>query len=247
MRYQVLAPGTETCSMKNAIFILAASFLVSTFAAADSTHLSQAEPKIPEAHSELKAVMPSAELTPNRFGVRINTVETGLFAAVGHPLGSIAGDIRLGSRFVVGPLFAWGPLQKFENAKLGFWDLGIQGAVYFSGRAMQDGWFLRAYFTHFTAWATAVVNQSNVPVEAMGSVGFDALGGSIGYAWVWKSGVTLTLGIGAERFSSDTPSFSLSGTDPNSGAVVKTEVDLPNFAGQHIILPMPEITLGYLF
>lgn len=218
-----------------------------SFASAESPTKSLNSVQAPKDHLESSVVAQVKESAERRFGIRINTVETGLFAAIGHPLASIAGDIRLGSRFVVGPLLAWGPMQDIQSVKIGFWDLGVQSAFYFSGKAMRDGWFLRAYFTHFMASATTEINQNNVPVEARGSAGFDAVGASIGYAWVWRSGVSLTLGIGAERFSSDTPSFSVSGTDPKSGAKVKTEVELPNFAGEHITLPMPEITLGYVF
>lgn len=186
--------------------------------------------------------------TENRFGFRINTVETSLFTAAGHPLGSLAGDINLGSGFAVGPLFAWGPPQPIDAAELGFWAIGLHGTYYFSGRALQDGWFIRAYCDHYTASASISQATSNsAPIGATGSEGIDAIGASIGYQWVWNMGLSITLGLGAVRYNTDTPSVAVSGTDPNSGTTVKTEVDLPQFAGQSLILPMPEISVGWVF
>jgi hypothetical protein len=186
-----------------------------------------------------------------RFAVRLNTVESGAFAALGFPMAAIAGDINLGAGIAIGPVASWGPgklVNPGEGVDAGFWSLGVHGTYYFSGKALQDGFFVRGYYSHYTAWAqTRPMSADDVNGQGYGSLVIHGFGGGAGYHWVWDSGFSLTLGLGLARYRTGLLTVGAEGGTSESDVRANIEVEIPDYLKKGVILPMPEVTFGWAF
>lgn len=145
---------------------------------------------------------------------------------LGLLLGTVTGnvDFAITKHITVGPTASYFSASMLGTSLSGF-GIGARANIYLSGDAISSGWLVGPS-----------VGYSSFGVSApglSGSTGGFYVGAVAGYQWVWKNGLNLDVGLGANYYSQG---GSITAQDGS------TVLDVPFFHG---ITPTAEVSLGF--
>lgn len=197
------------------------------------------------------------------FGV--NTAPVGAGLALGMPVIPIDLGVRIAGGLSIGPTFTFSGTYRSEETDFKLKGFGGQLMYNFGRSAIADGFFLTASYQRYTVSATQMMNMGGggemgefggamaLPME--GSAPVNAFGAGLGYQWVWKSGIRLSAGVRALMLQSDADGITLMGMNReelaqfgqamNAAGGGSSTVDIPVIENRSMIVPMPEISLGF--
>lgn len=196
-------------------------FIVTAIVALFLTHVALGASKAAPAGAP-PTVAVATELPARTMNVRINPL--------GILVGSLSGDFdfRINEKFTLGPSISYMKASNILTDLSGF-GIGLRGNWYLTGDALTDSW----YVGPMAGYASLSVSSPFLGTEST-SRGAFYVGTLVGYQWVWKSGINLNLGLGANFYSGGDSVVASNGVS----------LDVPYFHG---IVPNGELTLGYAF
>lgn len=194
----------------------------------------------------------------------LNTAPLGAGLALGAPVIPVDLGIRIAGGLSIGPTFTFSGTYRSEETDFRLKGIGAQLMYNFGRSAIADGFFLTASYQHYSVSATQMMNLAGagagaelggmiaIPME--GSAPVNAFGAGMGYQWVWRSGIRLAAGVRAVLLKSDTDGITLMGMNREelsqfgealSQVGMTSKVDIPVMENRSLLIPMPEISLGF--
>lgn len=151
--------------------------------------------------------------------------------------GSLSYDMAVSEKMTVGPTLGRrsASLKVFDvGTDLTSYTVGVTARYHLSGPRFMDGWVMSGNLSYLPS----SMSYSTGFKEYSGSLSGIGVSADIGYQWMWKSGLNLSLGAGL-AFSSLPSEQTLTASDGSQMAAAT-----PAWSG---ITPDVELTVGYAF
>jgi hypothetical protein len=193
-----------------------------------------------------------ASLPPEkRFALSLNLATVGVGAAKYAAVYPLEASWNLGRGFAIGPTATFSGTYQQGETRYGLSGFGAQ-ASYGLGRggALSDGLYVQAFYSRYSVSASQTTQLMGMPVPLEGSVPVNSVGGTLGYQWVWPSGLRLSAGVRATYLASNSDGIEIMGESASAmrnDPVVRQFVDVPVLEDQSGWYPVPELSLGFAF